>query len=110
MDLDYKKIGARIKAARLKSGYTQESLAEAVGLSVPHLSRVETGSKGTTLLTVIKIANALNISLDALVRENISDKAKVFHAEADCILSDCTDEEIFKLLELLQFGKKLIRK
>lgn len=110
MDIDYDTIGKRIKDARLKAGHTQESLAEIIDISIPHLSKIENGSKGTTLTTIIKIANTLDISIDSLVHENINNKSNTFYAEADYIIAGCTDEEISKLLKLLQTGREIIRK
>lgn len=38
-----KEIGSRIKAIRKAKGYTQEQLAELVGIEPPSLSYIETG-------------------------------------------------------------------
>lgn len=39
---DFQIISANLKYLREKSGYTQEQLAEITGLSVSHISKVET--------------------------------------------------------------------
>ena len=38
MDIDYKAIGVRIKAARVRKGVTQGNIAKITGLSTPHIS------------------------------------------------------------------------
>ena len=43
MALDYNVIGARLKKAREDKNLTQQKLAEIIDVSVPFLSRVETG-------------------------------------------------------------------
>ena len=58
--MDLKAIGTRIKEAREAKGFTQEQLAEIVGLSSTHMSVIERGVKAPKLETFIKIANALN--------------------------------------------------
>lgn len=42
--IDYKDIGARIRAVRLSRKMTQERLADAVGVGVTHISHIETGN------------------------------------------------------------------
>lgn len=43
MNIDYTMIGARIKEARRKKGFTQEKLAEVLDVSVGYVSQVERG-------------------------------------------------------------------
>lgn len=107
---DNKVIGMRIKEARLKAGLTQEVLAEIADLSVQHLSKVENGHKGLNLATTIRIANALDISIDFLVHEWMNDMNKVFLAEIERLIDGCTDDELIKLIMLLQTGKEIIKK
>lgn len=58
-----KMIGARLKELRKQAGYTQEVLAEKVGLDARHLSRLEVGRNFPGLDTLEKIANALHVPL-----------------------------------------------
>lgn len=56
-------LGLKIAYYRKKEGYTQESFAEKIGISTNFLAQVEgTGTtKGVSLETLFKIADALNI-------------------------------------------------
>jgi transcriptional regulator with XRE-family HTH domain len=57
-----------IKALREKKGWTQEKLAHEAGISYQTLIKIEHGGiKNPRLETIIKLSNALNISLDDLV-------------------------------------------
>ena len=76
MELDYKAIGKRIKIARIKADLTQEKLSEMVGVSPTHLSNIETGTTRVSLNAIISIANALHITSDDLLCDNVV-KAKV---------------------------------
>lgn len=51
--MDLKAIGVRIKEAREAKGFTQEQLAEIVGLSPTHMSVIERGVKAPKLETFI---------------------------------------------------------
>lgn len=67
MELDYKQIGARIKAERNNMRLSQAQLAELVDLSVKYLSQVERGVRHLSLDSIAKIAVALNASVDLLL-------------------------------------------
>ena len=74
--MDLKSIGERIKSARLKSNLTQEELAALVDLSPTHISVIERGLKSPKLDTFIRIANALNVSADYLLFNDINNSAE----------------------------------
>lgn len=42
-EINYTKIGQRIKSARLEKGYSQADLGERVGCSNNHMSHIEVG-------------------------------------------------------------------
>ena len=75
LDIDYKAIGLRIKAARIRKGFTQGNIAQLTGLSTPHISNIETGNTKLGLPTIIHLANVLDVSVDEL--HIISELAKV---------------------------------
>ena len=62
-----KQIGERCRKAREVAGYTQEQLAEQVGVSTQFLSDAERGVTGMSVTTIIKICSILNISTDYLL-------------------------------------------
>lgn len=65
-----KRIGANLKAARLKQNITQQSLAETAEISVSSVKKIEGGEIGTfeTLLRVMRILGCLD-TLQRLVDE-----------------------------------------
>ena len=67
--MDQVAIGARIKAARERVHLTQEQLAEIIDISPTHMSVIERGVKTPKLDTFVRIANALGVSTDALLRD-----------------------------------------
>ena len=67
-DFDDKKIGDNIKNARIKKSYTQEMLAEKVELSCKYISRLEKGMTGIRLEMLAKICNALEVSIDEILK------------------------------------------
>lgn len=58
-EVDYIKIGQRIRAARLKLGWQQAEVAFRAGLTTSHMSHIETGQTKVALPTIVKIANLI---------------------------------------------------
>ena len=61
--MDKKKaLGQRIKELRKRKGYSQEKLAELVGLETPSICYIEVGRNYPTLQNLEKIINALDVT------------------------------------------------
>lgn len=67
-EIDYFKIvGQRIKKIRLDHGMKQTKLADAIDMEQPNMGRIEAGGVNLTLLTLKRIADALNTTVSKLV-------------------------------------------
>ncbi len=71
-------IGKRIQKYRTQHNLTQEQVAERIGISQKHLSRIEKGYHNPRFDMIIKIAEALNIPTDALARDLAGNDVDVF--------------------------------
>ena len=61
-------LSKKIKELRNKAGWSQQKLAEKAGVSYNTITKIEQGAATMpTIQTMIKIADAFGISLDALV-------------------------------------------
>lgn len=63
-EIDYIKIGQRIKTARLEKGYSQADLGALVGCSNNHMSHVEVGQTKVSLSMLLKLSFALEKDFD----------------------------------------------
>ena len=63
-------IAIRVKAARTAKGYSQLALAEKAGTSRSTISRIEKGESYFNLITLVKIADALDISFSDLMGQD----------------------------------------
>ena len=63
-----KRFGARVRELRHDQGLSQEALAERAGLDRTYVSGVERGVRNPTLSTIERLALALGISLETLMR------------------------------------------
>ena len=65
--INYKEIGKRIKQKRKELNLTQEKLSEMLEISPTYISEIERGTGISSLATITKIANVLNLDLDYLI-------------------------------------------
>lgn len=70
--MDSKTLGNRIREARIKKLYTQQRMAEMAGISQMYLGEVERGTKMPSLKSFIKIIEALDLSADYVLRDELS--------------------------------------
>lgn len=108
--IDTVELGSRIRQARTNRNMSQIELAEACGISVPYVSDIERGKKCFSVDILLRIALALQVSTDWLLRLDIPQTEYAYNAEAAELLADCNQEEAFVLLESLRNLKKTIRK
>jgi len=60
-------IGRRIATLRQQRGYTQERLAERIGIEPVTLSRLETGHRAVSITSASRMAEALGVGLGDLL-------------------------------------------
>ena len=61
-----KRIGERIREERKEKGFTQEILAQKVGMQRAHISRIEQGKCSTGFDLLQRIAEALEKNIDMI--------------------------------------------
>jgi transcriptional regulator with XRE-family HTH domain len=62
-----RRVGAKVRALRSAQGLSQEELADRAGLHRTYISQIERAVKNVTLVSVEKVAKALDVSLAELV-------------------------------------------
>lgn len=66
-ELDYGKIGARIRQVRKARGWSQDNLAKKCGISMSFLGHIERGTRIMSLETFGSICEALETGADELL-------------------------------------------
>lgn len=103
-------LGLRIRQARTERNVSQMVLAEKCGISVPYVSDIERGKKCFSVDILLRIAQALQVSTDWLLRLDLPQTEYTYNAEAAELLADCSKEEAVLLLEMMQSTKNILRK
>lgn len=104
-EIDYAKLGSRIKEMRTNQKMTQDKLAEMVCCNTSHISNVENNYTKVSLNTLLSIANALNTSIDSLLNGQYKNTALPIENEILMAVRKCDDttkEKILKIIEVLQ--------
>jgi transcriptional regulator with XRE-family HTH domain len=65
------KLGTKLKSLRLQANFTQEQLANEIGVEISQISRIERGLIATSVVTFYDISIALNIPLSDFFDLNI---------------------------------------
>lgn len=110
IDLNYRLMGQRLRAIRKKQGLTQEQVAEKAEISPQHYSGVETGGVKISLPALIRVANALNASMDELLMDSISVASKPgLMREVETVFSDASADEMYLMLSQAKSIKEAVR-
>ena len=109
MSLNYKLIGRRVKEVRRQKQMSQAELAEQTDMSVSYISLVETGKKQASLETLVRIANALGVTVDHMLIGNQTNNPVEYHIDMVRLMEDCTRYEKRIIYEIASAAKKSLR-
>ena len=110
MAIDYESIGKRIKQFRVNKGMSQTELANIIYVNNQHISRAESGKVTLSLDLVVSIANALDVSADDLLAENLNVTSSAIGDELSIVFSKCNNTEKAMFIEIFTFLKSLFDK
>ncbi len=65
--MDYVDLGKRVRKRRAELNWTQEHLAQEIGVSTSFIGHIERGSRKASIDTLVLLANAMQISTDQLL-------------------------------------------
>ena len=109
IELNYALIGVRLRAVRLKRGYTQEYLAERAGISAQHCSGIECGNAKVSLPALVRLCNALEATPDDILMDSVNRPTPQLVGNVATVFSDCSPDEIYLMLSQAENLKKALR-
>ena len=99
-ELNYKKIGERLRKLRKYMGLTQEQVAEILSVGRDAILRIEKGERKIDLQELISFSKLYNISMDELTtEEHTINSSDVAFARGFNELSEKDKKEIISLIE-----------
>lgn len=101
-EIDYVKIGRRIKSARLEHGYSQADLGALVGCSNNHMSHVEVGQTKVSLPMLLKLAYVLDKNFDYFLLDTPYAKCEsIINSEIANKLNQCSATTLITVSRIL---------
>ncbi len=100
--MDYYIIGQRIRKFRKAHSFSQEELAEKIGISTTHMSHIETGNTKLSLAVFVKIALTLEVSTDDLLFNQPSINKSSLTAKILELLDKCSPQELVIIFDIIQ--------
>src|ERR671928_1446314 len=70
------RLGERVRAWRAEHGMSRKNLAAAAGLSERYLAQLEAGRGNISVLLLRKVAHAMGVPVERLVREDGAPRAE----------------------------------
>ncbi|WP_213698084.1 helix-turn-helix domain-containing protein [Acetomicrobium sp.] len=107
-----KRIGTRIKIARIKAGLKQKDLAEKVGLHRMSISAIESGRRGTSMAQLVEFSRVLGVPVSYFFTgaENETGETDEYTAELEkllAILMERDAEAVANLRSVMESWDKL---
>lgn len=84
-------------------------LAEIADLSTVYISYIENAKRKPSLESLIKISNALEITIDELLYGNLLYNPTEYQTDIDLLMADCTSTEKRYIFEVLSAIKNILR-
>ena len=88
--VDYVAVGNKLRAQRKRLGYTQEQVAEAIGITPAFMGHIERGERGMALDTLLPLCNVYHITMDYLWSDTLPPDARLrTRTGRTCTRTDC---------------------
>ena len=106
LDID-KVLGEVFKEYRVKNKLTQEKIAEKLGISVKYISRIENGTGGVKVETLVNYMNILGISPNVIFEKLIVNESLKSQIELSKKASELSNEKIDFIVSVMDLLKNI---
>ena len=109
-ELNYNKVGAKMKELRIAAGISQQTIANDIGTTIDFVSNIENNKVKINLRMVIYYAELCGVTVDIILDAGRETPRYFEHDEIDEQLHQAlqafTTEEKQKILQMLKIAKK----
>lgn len=96
-------VGSRIKSLRRMRNYSQERLAEIVGINSKYLSSIERGEENPTFDLFIRLADGLKVGLHELfITEDANSSPKIVRRKLKALVDEIRDDQLGRVMRALE--------
>ena len=100
--MDYISLGKNIRKYRIQAGYTKSHLAELCDCTDGHIGQIENARSIPSLSITLSIANALNVSVDQLVSEDLTNKENFLNTRIYELTKNLSTTDKIFALEMIE--------
>ena len=100
--MDKLELGHRLRAIRQEKGYTQHALAEIADIGNVYIGEIERGLKMPSLHIFIKLIEALEVSADYILRDELTSGRQYVYDDLTQKLQDLTPKQRKTAVEILE--------
>ena len=108
--VNHRQIGYRIKEVREQNHLSQAQLAEITDLSVSYISHIENAKRKASLESIIRIVNALGITVDELLAGVQMNNPAAYQTDIDILMEDYSENEKRFVYELIKISLETMHK
>lgn len=104
-EINFERIGQKLREIRISKGFTQEYVSNAVNVNTSHISNIENNNVKVSLSTLVHICNILDTTVDYVLSDEYLDSSSVLDQSILHELQNCdndTKERILKIIRVLQ--------
>ena len=94
-------VGIKIREARKQKDFTQQMLADAIGVSEVYVSMIERGMKMPSLSLFAQIITVLDVSADFVLRDALPSGKDFVYKEVAELLDSLTPKQRRAAMEIL---------
>lgn len=91
--MDKVRLGQLLRQARQEKGYTLHTLAQIANIGSIYLGEIERGIKMPSLNTFIRLVEALDVSADRILREEVTSGKEYIYDEIAQKMQDLTPKQ-----------------
>lgn len=110
-ELNLSALGQNVKRYRVKKGYSADHLGEITGVSKSHIVNIESANSHASTEVLVRIANALDVSVDTLLCDSLERKAArdARILEYANLMKDCDERETKIIVDTVRILKDCLR-
>lgn len=104
-ELNFEKIGQKLREVRISRNLTQEYIANMVDINTSHISNIENNRVKISLTTLVSVCNVLGTTVDYILADEYSYPSSALDREILKELRSCdnkTREQILSIVRILK--------
>lgn len=91
-DVDYEKVGGKIRIERERFGMNREEFTELLDISPYFLGQIERGERKMSVNTLVNLCECLHISVDSLFCEQVNENTNT--DDLHSLINKCSEKEV----------------